>query len=212
MDEAAADLIEDFVSGTHTLSAAMKRAMEEKLLLDTQGPRVTFSQLMLLKLVAMRGAFTIRGVAAFLRVSTSAASKAVDKLVRQNLLQRAEEQADRRQIRLSLTDSGCGLLAAYENARAQKLDQIFAPFSPSVLRHCMEVLDRMSARMIGSGAQAGEPCILCGVYFRRQCPLRHLTRQACFYHGSPASGWPGLPADWPRTVAHQTSEEGGGNA
>ena len=114
-----AELINDFLGSTHVFASSVNDVIEERLLREVGPPQLTFSQFKLLKLVALTDAQTIGDVAAFLRVSNAAASKAVDKLVRQGLLVRKEAQSDRRAIQLSLTASSRQVLAAYNRRRTE---------------------------------------------------------------------------------------------
>ena len=75
-----AEIINDFLGSTHVFASSVNDVIEERLLREVGPPQLTFSQFKLLKLVALTDAQTIGDVAAFLRVSNAAASKAVDKL------------------------------------------------------------------------------------------------------------------------------------
>lgn len=87
--------LDDFLGSAHVFSSAVSDVIEERLLAEVSGGLLTASQLKLLKLVAMADSHTIGDVAAFLGVSNAAASKAVDRLVRRNLLRRREDKKDR---------------------------------------------------------------------------------------------------------------------
>src|ERR1035438_6763987 len=126
--------IDDFLGSAHVFASAIADIIEQGLLEKVTQGQVTASQMKLLKLVAMTDSYTLGDVAAFLRVSNAAASKAVDRLVRRNLLRRIEDQKDRRVLRLHLTPASRRLLAAYERARQRKLQSIFAQFPPEELR------------------------------------------------------------------------------
>jgi len=178
----SAELINDFLGSTQVFTSSVNRVIEEQLLRDVGPRQLTFSQFRLLKLVALTDAQTIGDVAAFLRVSNAAASKAVDKLVRQSLLVRAEAQADRRVIQLSLTDSSRRLLVAYDEAKDRKLASVFRTFSPQDLRRTAEFLDRLSAGLVDHTAQPEELCLQCGIYYRKNCLVRRMLRRSCFYH------------------------------
>jgi DNA-binding MarR family transcriptional regulator len=178
----AVELINDFLGSTQVFASSVNDAIEEALL-RRAGPRqLSFSQFKLLKLVALTEAQTIGDVAAFLGVSNPAASKAVDKLVRQGLLVRSEAPADRRAIQLSLTESSLRLLAAYDAAKNRKLAAVFRRYSPRDLRRTAELLDRLSAGMMDHTAKPEELCLQCGIYYRKKCLVRQLVRRNCFYH------------------------------
>jgi hypothetical protein len=105
----------------------------------------------------------------------------VEKLVRRMLLRRTEGEADRRASQLSLTTPGRALLAAYEAARNQKLQEIFGECSLERLRAAAELLDRLSASIVEHTAKPEEICLQCGIYFRERCVLREYVRGTCFY-------------------------------
>jgi DNA-binding MarR family transcriptional regulator len=175
------EMISELLGSVQIFSSAMRDVLEEKLLRETARGRLTFSRLKLLKLVAFTDSHTIGDVAAFLGVSNTAASKAVDKLVRRRLLRRTEAHADRRASELSLTGEGRRLLSAYEAARNQKLAEIFSACVPEQLCGTVATLDRLSANIVDHAAKPRELCFLCGVYFREKCRLRELVGRTCFY-------------------------------
>ncbi len=177
-----AELINDFLGSTHVFAASVNDVIEERLLRDVAPPQLTFSQFKLLKLVAHTDAQTIGDVAAFLRVSNAAASKAVDKLVRQGLLLRKEDQGDRRAIKLSLTASSRQVLAAYNAAKDRKLASVFRQYSAEDLQRTAELLDRLTAGIVDHTAKEEEVCLQCGIYYRKKCLVRQLVRRNCIYH------------------------------
>jgi DNA-binding MarR family transcriptional regulator len=175
-----AHITHDFLGSAHVFASAVEDVIEKRLLEEVAGKQLTLSQLRLLKLVAVTDAHTISDVGLFLSVSNAAASKAVDKLVRRKLLLRKEGQPDRREIRLSLTESSKRLLAAYEHRREQKLAEVFRGFAGDELKRTTNLLDRLSAGLVDHHSE-GEVCLQCGIYFRNQCLVRKLLRRDCFY-------------------------------
>ena len=173
--------VNDFLGSAQVFSSAVTDIIEEKLLREVSGAALTLSQFKLLKLVANTGAHSIGDVAAFLGVSNAAASKAVDKLVRRGLIVRAEGVTDRRAVDLSLTPQSLELLDAYDAARDSKLAHIFQSFTRGELEQTEEILDRLSAGILGPMAQSEEYCFRCGIYFREKCSLRKLPGRRCTY-------------------------------
>ena len=177
-----AELINDFLGSTQVFASSVNDIVEKRLLREVGPRQLTSSQFKLLKLVALTDAQTIGDVAAFLGVSNAAASKAVDKLVRQGLLLRNEAQRDRRAVQLSLTAASRRVLAVYDAAKDRKLASVFRHFSPQDLRRTADLLDRLSAGIVDHTAQAEELCLQCGIYYRKKCLVRQLVRRRCFYH------------------------------
>jgi DNA-binding MarR family transcriptional regulator len=177
-----AELINDFLGSTQVFASSVNEVIEKRLLREVGPRQLTSSQFKLLKLVALTDAQTIGDVAAFLGVSNAAASKAVDKLVRQGLLVRNEAQRDRRAIQLSLTASSRRVLAAYDAAKDRKLASVFRQFSAQDLQRTADLLDRLSAGIVNHTGKAEELCLHCGIYYRKKCLVRQLARRHCFYH------------------------------
>jgi MarR family transcriptional regulator, temperature-dependent positive regulator of motility len=175
------DIAHDFLGSAHVFASAVEEVVEKRLLEEIAGKHLTLSQFKLIKMVAMTDARTITDVALFLGVSNAAASKAVDKLVRRKLLRRAEGQPDRREIRLSLTESSRRLLAAYEEKKERKLAELFHGFPEDELRRTARLLDRLSAGLVDHHAGPDETCLQCGIYFRDDCLVRRLVGRHCFY-------------------------------
>jgi DNA-binding MarR family transcriptional regulator len=139
--------IDDFLGSAHAFASAVSDMVEQRLLQQAVQGQVTTAQMKLLKLVAMTDSYTLGDVASFLRVSNAAASKAVDRLVRRDLLRRTEDPRDRRAIQLHLTRASRRLLATYESARRRKLRSIFVQFPAEDLRSASRLLDRLSANL-----------------------------------------------------------------
>jgi len=177
--------IDDFLGSAHVFASAVADIIEQRLLEKAAEGQVTASQMKLLKLVAMTDSYTLGDVASFLRVSNAAASKAVDRLARRDLLRRTEDQKDRRVMHLHLTRTSRRLLAVYENARQSKLQSVFVQFPPEELRRAAELLDRLSADIVDHTSNPEELCLKCGIYFRERCLVRQLVPRNCFYQRAP---------------------------
>jgi DNA-binding MarR family transcriptional regulator len=176
--------IDEFLGSAHVFASAIGEIIEQRLLDQVAGGQLTLTQANMLKLVAMTDRYTLGDVASFLDVSNAAASKAVDRLVRKDLLRRTEDARDRRSIHLSLTPAGHELLAAYEAARRQKLERIFCQYPREELQHTADLLDRISADVIDHTADPEEICLKCGIFPREKCLVRQLIKRNCFYRGA----------------------------
>ena len=147
------------------------------------GVKLSMPQLKLLYLVSHVDSVTIGEAAAFLGVSSSAASKTVEKLVRRRLLRRSDIQGDRRSSQLLPTESCRRLLQMYEDARNRKAVEIFSQYSPDVLRHIAELLDHLACGIASrpDGATEGAACMQCETYYREDCRFGQLGARKCFY-------------------------------
>jgi len=149
---------------------------------EVTGPDVTFSQLKLLKMVAATGGYSVSNLAQFMGVSTAAASRAVDRLVKRGLLNRAEAADDRRAVQLSLTQEGTELLEKYDLAAEVALRGAFESLTSEQLQATGDMLDRLSVKLVERGNGSDTMCFRCGIYFRDRCLLRQSQHGACLYH------------------------------
>ncbi len=174
-------LIIDFLGSARTFEYAVGDVIEEKLWRKIAGNRISVSQLKLLKLVSLPGAPTVSDAALFLGISKAAASVAVQKLVRMDLIRRDEGREDRRATNLSLTDQGRKMLDDYNAALQAKLVEVFGQFSPAELHRAVELLDALSELIENHQARRNEICVQCGIYFRQKCSLRQRLGRRCLY-------------------------------
>jgi DNA-binding MarR family transcriptional regulator len=163
--------INDLLAAVHILSSTMNNLMESHLK-DELGGTLTFSQLQLLMLVSRNEVGTVSSVAAFLGISRPAASKSLDRLVRQGLIRRESSETDRRSARLSLTEGGHRLLVRYHRARNGKLERMFPKIPSDEFARATDWLDRISAALIGHPNRLEGICQRCGIYFRNKCLQR----------------------------------------
>ncbi len=177
----AAELINEFLGSMHVFHSVVADVIENNLLRDVTGGRMTFPQLKLLRIVALEAVRSISEVAAFLGVSKAAASKSVDGLVRRRLLKRTEGKPDRRSIHVSLTAQGRRLMTAYDRARDARLGALFSEFTAAELAHTAKLLDRLSARLADDEAHSTEICHQCSIYFRERCHVRQMVDRTCLY-------------------------------
>ncbi len=175
------DLTRGFLGSARVFAQAVRDVFEAAVLREVAGDRLTFPQLKLLYLVAGTDTVTIGDAADFLGVSSPAASKTVEKLVRRRLLRRSDIQGDRRTSHLALTETSRRLLETYEAARNQKAAELFSQFSPEELRHTSEVLDRLAAGIVKRHADNPQVCMQCEIYFRTPCRFGDLGARTCFY-------------------------------
>jgi DNA-binding MarR family transcriptional regulator len=177
------EVIYDFLCSARVFAKAVRDVIEADVLREVAGDKLSMAHLKLLYLIAQTEAVTIGDAAAFLGVSSPAASKTVEKLVRRRLIRRADTRGDRRSSELSLTEMGRRMLETYENARNQKAADIFSQYMPEVLRETAEVLDHLASGIASqrSGTAENEICLQCEIYFRQDCRFGRFGNRNCYY-------------------------------
>jgi DNA-binding MarR family transcriptional regulator len=177
----ALEAINDLLASASVFSTASTEVLAAELE-EVAGGRLTFTQLKLLRLVDRQGHLTIGDVAAFLGISNAAASKAVDRLVRSDLLGRAESPGDRRATEVSVTPAGRLLLGEFESRSSAVLLKLLAGVSLPQLRDISGGLDRLSMTLAAESGAGASLCFRCGLYFRDECLLRTSTDNRCYLH------------------------------
>jgi DNA-binding MarR family transcriptional regulator len=174
-------LIDELLGSAHVFVAAVSGVLEQTLLSEIAGKRLSLSQLKILKLLDLTEAHNVGDVAAFLGVSNAAASKAVDRLVRQKYLRRTEGRADRRSSELSLGAPGRKILMRYESAKDRKLAEVFGGVPKEDLQQTAEFLERLTKGVVTFSANPEEICLQCGIYLKKRCLVREASRADCSY-------------------------------
>jgi DNA-binding MarR family transcriptional regulator len=181
LTERESRLLNDFLGSAEIFTSAVNDLMAKQLK-EVTGPDVTFSQLKLLKMVAATGGYSVSNLAQFMGVSTAAASRAVDRLVKRELLNRVEAADDRRAVQLSLTPKGTELIEQYDQAAEVALQGAFESLTSEQLRETGDLLDRLSVKIVERGNGAETTCFRCGIHFRDRCLLRTSQHGTCLYH------------------------------
>jgi DNA-binding MarR family transcriptional regulator len=156
--------------------------MKNTVLGHTAGKGLSFSQLKILKLIDVAGSHYIGDVAAFLDVSDAAASKAVDRLVRQKYLRRSEGRSDRRSSEIVLAAAGRKVLQQYDAAKDGILQSIFRDLDPHEVRRAVALMEGITRRVVCGSASSEEICLQCAIYLKKRCLVRDGARAECKYH------------------------------
>lgn len=117
---------------------------------------LTLAELVVLRQV-QRGNLSVAAAAECLHLSPSAASRAIDRLVRDGLLRREENPDDRRQKLITVTAAGRQLVEEMEAIFTQRQQQIVAVLDEAEQAQFRALLARMLAAQPGEGERVGCP-------------------------------------------------------
>jgi DNA-binding MarR family transcriptional regulator len=110
---------------------------------------ITMAQAKLLYVVATAGELSMSEIALRLRVTVSTSSGAVDRLVELGLLARSEDPNNRRQVRVSVTETGSRTLGQVRELSSRHLRTMLELVSDEEL----DVIER-ATRILGDAASA----------------------------------------------------------
>lgn len=91
------------------------------------------------------GSVTMRELARDLDVSESSATAVTDRLVRQGLVERRDDPADRRVVRLALSPTGSALVDRLDEAVASKTSEMLSALTDTQLEQLIDILETLAA-------------------------------------------------------------------
>jgi DNA-binding MarR family transcriptional regulator len=161
-------------------SAAVHELIGSRCLGEVFQQPLTLPQLHLVKTIARNGKHRMSDVAAFLGVSTPAATKCVDKLERLGLVTRTRSTSDRRMTLLSASAEAQTLVREYERVQREHLLPILSVFEPKEIDHLIELLERFAVELYTREHAESGSCLWCGAYFEDDCAIARI-RGGCPY-------------------------------
>lgn len=169
--------VERFLRNTHILSRLVEQIFETGYLKKTSGDAVTFDQLNILKFLLRPQITLVKDVARFLNASCAAASKAVSRLERKELVRVEPYEKDRRAECIEVTPRGKGLVKKYETLKAARVKSLLKGVDAGSISKAIE---QAIGLIIKERGIANDPCLGCGAYYAKSCVVRaHGQRCAC---------------------------------
>jgi DNA-binding MarR family transcriptional regulator len=112
--------------------------------LGSELSRVTPHQLEIVEFLSARGPVTMGEITESFRVSSSAATQQVERLVRLGLVERVPDGEDRRFVRVRLTAGAPELARRNQQLRRQVAAAVLARLSPERARTLIELLEEIT--------------------------------------------------------------------
>lgn len=140
VDDGQLDVVMDAARVLVAIVAASVLEVEE---------RASLPQLRVLTLMKQRGSLTLGGVAAALGVHPSNATRMCDRLVAAGYVDRQDDPDDRRQLRLTLTDDGHGLIESVMSHRRTAVTRALAAMAPDDRALLASTLGQFTAAAFG---------------------------------------------------------------
>jgi DNA-binding MarR family transcriptional regulator len=104
---------------------------------------ITFPQWSLMLVLRDLGQATIKELAEHLHVSSPSVSTMVERLVEMGMLQRTQQQQDRRAVEVRITESGEHAMAAVEEEMIKTIEEFMHRMGPRLTRNWCEVYARI---------------------------------------------------------------------
>lgn len=151
---------------------AMYTSIGEKLLEELAESDLTYSQMQALRYLHTHRRVTVGDLAEGLNISYPSATNMVHRLEKKGLIRRVANPRDRRQVGLTLTESGGEIIQRVDHERRQRFASVLAQMDQAE-RHAF--INGLSA-FIRAGVESGtlkvmDVCLQCGTNADPNCPL-----------------------------------------
>ncbi len=162
-------------------SLAMEHLVETRVQHEIAGDRLSRSQWKLLEIFALSDVRNVTDLATYQGVSTAAASKAADRLVRLGLLNREEDLEDRRHICLSLSEEGQRIMREYASAVESRIAKVFPRVEPQQARRLAREVDDLTASAVVGREELERICLQCGLNRHEPCLVKQRLGAQCAF-------------------------------
>ncbi len=159
---------------TDLFVSVLAKALTERLLTETFEGRVTAAQVQGLRYLAHNEERLMSDLADGLGISYPAATKTVERLVKKGLVVRESDPADRRVVRVRLTEPGAQLIRDIDGARSQMLTTVLASLEPGdrdSLMRGMSAFIAAALKQVEDGDLLTGICLHCGDTHQPGCPV-----------------------------------------
>jgi DNA-binding MarR family transcriptional regulator len=162
-------------------------------LADASEGLLSGNQFKILKILAHQSDFAVSEIARLLQVSSAAASKNIERLVKLGLVSRQPLADDRRRLHLTLMPNAVALLARYDQISADKLSRLLSNFEPGEKETLRDLLRRVIQFTLADERDAELVCLQCAGNCGTECVIK-TSQGSCYAHSNPSSHQEGTHA------------------
>jgi DNA-binding MarR family transcriptional regulator len=139
--------------------------------------QLTQAQLLCMRFVDRHPECSVGEIADGLAVSNAASAKLVDRLVKKQILTRAENPLDRRVLKIELTSTGKNLLKKASRIEQERFEQIIKAMPPEAVRELERGLTAFLTAALVTPEEIEAVCLKCGWDHLAECPGNLRYRQ-----------------------------------
>lgn len=139
------------------------------------------NQFIILRILAKTGPHSLNKIAEALNISSAAASKNIDYLVRKRFINRREEPDNRRKVKLSILSKGKRLVYNYNQYCENKLQSILSHYNENEHQIFNEMIDKLINLCVVEEENLTLFCLRCGGKYEGYCPIWEI-KQKCYFH------------------------------
>jgi len=166
---------------TQILSQIINELYENTFLKGQEPEHVSKTQFSILRILSVGGTHAPSELADILHISRAAASKNVEKLVRQKLVNRTFVEEDRRIVQVSLTHAGSKLVNLYEDISLKKQDEALSKFSENERDEFSKLLGKYVRNCLYNETNVEAICMRCKGNIRDDCSIGEFNQNCRYY-------------------------------
>lgn len=157
------------------------KTLSKRVVEDLTDAKVSLPQMQALRYIWLHEHVLVGNLADGLAISYPSATNMVHRLVRQNLVTRKTNPADRREVEVSLTPAGRSLMERVETERVSRMDSVLARMDTTDRENMLSGLHRFVALAVEDDDDAArDVCLRCGSQADPSCPIAELhSLQIC---------------------------------
>lgn len=175
------ELIQELLGASHIFCSALTDLLARTLEEAGHG-ELAMSQVKLLLLLARPDQrLRVSDVAAFLDVTSAAASRAIERLVQRGLVDRRLSTEDRRAVELTVSEEGRRVLDTFGEVRNRELERLLGEHPERRIAHAIDLLDELSVLLLNLDPEKvkNERCLRCGIHLRKHCVMKDVLGREC---------------------------------
>jgi len=158
----------------HTLSAVVRRTLEQAPLEAVPDAPVTVDQLRVLRYVTRNPGLRVGEIAAKLGMKPPSASAALDRLEAKKLVVRKAGREDQRTVYIEPTEASAALVQEVQSRAEAKLAQSLAQLEADDVSKLPEVVRKLVAAIMKDEAMFADVCQHCGPGYDASCSIHRL--------------------------------------
>ncbi len=173
--------------GVHDIREAMRasdlfshillKALSLHLIDEISEHQVSLAQLQAIRFLRYHSDVMMGDLAAGLAISYPSATNMVKRLEKRGLAKRRINPNDKREVQVSLTDSGRELADRMERERISRLEEVLDRMDANDREALLRGLKAfVQAAVMGRGIVAGQVCLHCGELASHHCPVATCLR------------------------------------
>jgi DNA-binding MarR family transcriptional regulator len=158
----------------HTLSAVVRRTLEQAPLEAVPDAPVTVDQLRVLRYVTRNPGLRVGEIAAKLGMKPPSASAALDRLEAKKLVVRKTGREDQRTVYIEPTEASTALVQEIQSRAETKLAQSLARLEADDVSRLPELIRKLVAAIMQDEAVFADVCHHCGPGYEASCSIHSL--------------------------------------